>query len=57
MYISLFMGFFIPIVPATLGHFGWDPVLEVCWIRAGDNTSRMRNLVVDLVRRTRGAVD
>jgi hypothetical protein len=29
MAVSMFVGFFVPIIPAALGHFGWDPVLNV----------------------------
>ena len=61
-YTSMFVGFFVPIIPAALGHFGWDPVLDVwcvtltdfiadhSWIKAGNDRDRMRNLVLDLVR-------
>ncbi|KAL1413822.1 hypothetical protein Q8F55_001606 [Vanrija albida] len=46
--ISVFIGMFIPIIPAALGHFGYDPVLDVCWIQADTQKARMRNFVLDL---------
>ncbi|WOO76394.1 uncharacterized protein LOC62_01G000018 [Vanrija pseudolonga] len=46
--ISIFIGMFIPIIPAGLGHFGYDPVLDVCWIKAKTQKARMRNFVLDL---------
>lgn len=48
MGVSVFVGMFVPIIPAGLGHFGWDPVLDVCWIRAQSDRVRMRNFVLDL---------
>lgn len=46
--VSLFVGLFVPIVPAALGHFGWDPLFQVCWIRADNDKERVRNFVLDL---------
>jgi len=46
--VSLFVGFFVPIVPAALGHFGYDPIFFVCWIQAENDKRRMLNFVLDL---------
>ncbi|KAL1405243.1 hypothetical protein Q8F55_008869 [Vanrija albida] len=46
--ISIFIGMFVPIIPAGLGHFGKDPLLGVCWIQASNDRARMRNFVLDL---------
>lgn len=46
--ISMFLGLFVPIVPAALGHFGWDPLFRVCWIQADNDMERVRNFVLDL---------
>lgn len=27
--VSLILGMGIPIIPGALGHFGWDPILNV----------------------------
>jgi hypothetical protein len=46
--VSLFIGFFVPIVPAALGHFGFDPIFHVCWIQADSQVTRMTYFVLDL---------
>lgn len=46
--VSLFVGFFVPIVPAALGHFGFDPIFLVCWIQADNQHQRMINFVLDV---------
>ncbi|BEI92232.1 uncharacterized protein CcaverHIS019_0410520 [Cutaneotrichosporon cavernicola] len=44
---SIFLGLFIPIIPAALGHFGWDPLYHVCWIKSSQRV-RVTNFVLDL---------
>ena len=62
--VSLVLGMGVPIVPAILGHFGADPLLNVwyvceanvgtpltaSWIQAKDDTTRMKYFILDLVR-------
>ena len=30
--VSIVLGMFVPIVPAALGHFGYDPILNVWFV-------------------------
>lgn len=32
MGLSIGLGFFIPIIPTALGHFGLDPLLKVWYV-------------------------
>ncbi|TRM64485.1 hypothetical protein BD626DRAFT_253251 [Schizophyllum amplum] len=45
---SFAVGIFVPIVPATLGTFGWDPLLSVCWVTIEDPNSRIVTFVMAL---------
>ncbi|CAK9780256.1 unnamed protein product [Cutaneotrichosporon oleaginosum] len=45
--LSIFIGLFVPIIPAALGHFGWDPIYHVCWIKSSEK-ARVTNFVLDL---------
>ncbi|KAI5829026.1 hypothetical protein EV122DRAFT_268998 [Schizophyllum commune] len=45
---SFAVGIFVPIVPAALGKFGWDPLLSVCWVTVEDPNSRIVMFVMAL---------
>ncbi|KAL1739922.1 hypothetical protein HDZ31DRAFT_48531, partial [Schizophyllum fasciatum] len=45
---SFAIGIFVPIVPAALGKFGWDPLLSVCWVTVEDRDARILMFVMAL---------
>ncbi|KAK4689569.1 hypothetical protein P7C73_g524, partial [Tremellales sp. Uapishka_1] len=46
--VSIALGMFIPLIPACLGHFGLDPLYDVCWIATNDDDTRLKYFVLDL---------
>lgn len=45
---SIALGFFIPLIPTALGHFGHDEILNTCWIAAKTDAQRFLYLILDL---------
>jgi hypothetical protein len=40
--VSIALGMFIPIIPAGLGHFGYDPILDVWYVSKQTDDPRQR---------------
>ncbi|KAK4686183.1 hypothetical protein P7C73_g3946, partial [Tremellales sp. Uapishka_1] len=47
--LSITVGMGVPVVPAILGHFGWDSAIAECWIKTGGSeTTHIKRLVLDI---------